>query len=163
MMQYVDPDFRRALDQFNDSQGGPSYIEVCWNPRSNRWCVFAIPQDYGTHPLAKNWVTPKMLRPFLDGSGRMGVFLFTWQDEKGDYLPLDGRLFAALRYADSFADKDHYEKTIVQPEIAKKIAQKKELRDIAYGARNYWYGLDKAVSVAGRGNWRRARDMATHH
>src|SRR5207245_268670 len=154
---------QRKLDEFNASQGGPSRIEVCWDIRRDRWCIYAIPQDYGHHPLSKTWVTPKLLRPFVDGSGRVGVFLFTWVDEQGNFLPLDDRLFKALHYADSFSSKDHFEKTITEPAIQRELQQKKELREIAYGARSYWFGLDKATSIPGRGNWRRAGNAATHY
>jgi len=162
MINQVDPDFQRKLDQFNSSQGGPSKVEICWDMRRNRWCVFAIPVDYGHHPLSKTWVTPKLLRPFLDGSGRTGVFLFTWQDANGEYLPLDDRIFQALHFADSFTSKDHFEKSIEEPEMQRELSRKKDLRDIAYGAKNYWFNLDKQTSIPGRGNWRRARGLATH-
>src|SRR2546428_13510479 len=136
-MQHVDPDFQRELDQFNDSQGGPSRIEVCWDMRRDRWCIFAVPLDYGHHPLSTTWVTPKLLRPFLDGSGRMGVFLFTWQEPDGTFLPLDDRLFKSLRWADSFRSKDHFDETIKRPEIQMEMAATKDRRDIAYGAASY--------------------------
>jgi hypothetical protein len=159
MMQYVDPDFRRKLDQFNDSQGGPSSVEVCWDPKRNRWTVYAIPVDYGHHPLAKNWVTPKLLRPFLDGSGRQGVFLFTWQSETGEYLPLDDRLFTTLHWADSFSDKHHFEKTIEEPEARREIAGEKERRNLAAVAREYWWNLGIVSNASGKGNWRRAKGI----
>ena len=159
MMCYVDPDFQRKLDEFNAAQGGPSYIDLCWNPRSDRWTVWAVPQDYGHHPLSKTWVTPKLLRKYLDGSDKRGVFLFTWQGAQSEFLPLDDRLFEALRWADSFSSKDHFERTIEQPEMKRNLTLKKELRDIAYGAREYWWNLAKVTASHGHGNWRRAKGI----
>lgn len=160
MMKYLDEDTKRKIDDFNASQGGPARIELCWDPRRDRWCVFAIPQDYGTHPLSKSWVTPALLRPFLDGSGRRGVFLNTWQDEHGDYLPVDERLFDALRYADTFRDKEHYENNFKRVEVQKELALEKGRRDIAYGARSYWQGLDRVMVGSGfKGNWKRAKGI----
>jgi hypothetical protein len=159
MMQYVDPDFQRKLDEFNASQGGPSYIDVCWDPHRDRWTVFAVPQDYGHHPLSKTWVTPKLMRNFLDGSGRRGVFLFTWRGANGEYMPLDDRLFTALRYADSFSDKRHFEKTIEEPEAKREMELKKERRDIAYAAKEYWWNLANVTSAGNHGNWRRAKGI----
>jgi hypothetical protein len=166
-MQTVDTDFQRQLDEFNESQGGPAYIELCWDMRRNVWTVWAIPVDYGTHPLAKNWVTPKLMKPFLDGSGRMGVFLFTWSDPDstppGGFMPLDGRLFNALRYADTFRDKHHFDQTITEPELKKEMLLKKETRDIAYGAASYWAGLNRVMVGSNfKGNWRRAAGLYTH-
>jgi len=159
MLQHVDPDFQRKLDQFNASQGGPSYIDVCWDMRRNRWCIFAVPQDYGHHPLSKTWVTPKLLRPYLDGSSKKGVFLFTWQDDRGEFLPLDDRLFTTLYWADSFRSKEHYEETVEQPEAKRELAEQKERRNIASAAREYWWNMAIASNAAGKGNWRRAKGI----
>ncbi len=167
MMNYVDSDFQRELDLFNESQGGPAYIAVCWDVRRDRWTIWAIPVDYGTHPLAKNWVTPTLMRDFLDGSGRRGVFLFSWTDPDsnppGGYMPLDGRLFNALRYADTFRDRKHFEHTVEEPELKKEMLLKKETRDIAYGAASYWAGLERVMMGSHfKGNWRRAAGIYTH-
>jgi len=159
MMYYIDEDFQRELDQFNISQGGPARIEVCWNPTKHRWTVYAVPQGDSFHPLARNDVTQKLMTNFLDGSGRRGVLLFSWEDAKGDYLALDGRLFDALRLADSFRSRRHYEETVEEPEVKRELAMQKRLRDIAGAASRYWHRLDNIIksmnpSVGSTGDWR---------
>jgi hypothetical protein len=158
MMLYVDEDFQRTLDDFNASQGGPVTIVVCWNPRKDRWTVYAVPYDYGTHPLSKTYVHPKLMSNFLDGSGRRGVLLFSWQDVDGSYLPLDDRLIRALKLADSFQSKTHFEENFITPELQRQAAQDKEVRNIAYGARSYWWNVPTVtVGSHSGGNWRRAK------
>lgn len=162
MMQYLDEDTQRGLDQFNQSQGGPARIELCWHPYKDRWAIFAVPQDYGTHPLAKNWVTPKLMTPFPDGSGRQGVALGLWQGANGEYLPIDERFYEALRYADSFRSKDHYDEVFTQREQAQELEESKRLRDIAYGAKNYWFHYDRVIKSmnpanGSTGDWRASK------
>ena len=158
-MERLTPDERRKLDEFNQSQGEP-HIEILWDHKQKRWTLYAL--SSGTsHPQYSVENLRKLSRPLPDGSGRQGVFLFTWaqRDALGQdlgYLPVDGRLFDALHWADTFSDRRHFEKTFEDPEVARDVAQKRALRDIAYGARSYFWGLDKLIkgphSVGG--DWR---------
>lgn len=143
MNHQVDVDFQRQLDQFNDSQGGPSRVAVCWDDQKQRWIVWIVPVNDSAHPMARNDMTKKLLRPLPDESGRWGVRLFTWQGADGRFLPLDGRLFQSLLWADSFRDKQHFENTIEAPEAKKDLAARQQARDLAYAAKNYWWSHDK--------------------
>lgn len=165
MMQQVDEDFQRKIDNWNSDKGGPSYIAVAWNPVKERWQVFAIPIQESHHPLAKNHLTQKLMRRLPDESGREGVLLFTWcnRDERSNdvgFEPLDDRLFQALDWADSFKSKRHFEETIKEPEIVAERTMKKRLRDIAGAATEYWYKLDSLTinpNIPAGGDWRGAK------
>ena|SRR5688572_1767756 len=159
MMQYLDPDFQRRLDEFNQSRGGPSHIAVAWDSKKNRWRIWAIPVQDSHHPLAKNDLTNKMSRIIPDNSGRWGIALNLWQGPNGEYEPMDERLFDSLRLADSFASKDHFEKHFGEPATALELAQRKRIRDIVAGAKSYWWALDKLTigmnpAVKAPGDWR---------
>lgn len=160
MMLTVDPDFQRKLDLFNDSQGGPVTIVVCWDPKRSRWAVYAVPYDYGSHPLSRTYIHEGLMTNFLDGSDRRGVLLYRWQDEFKNFLPLDDRLIRSLQYADTFRDKEHFKNTVENPEVLQELAKSKEMRDIAYGAKSYWWNVaNTTVHAGGRGNWRRAKGI----
>lgn len=153
----VDADFQRKLDQFNDSQGGPSQIAVAWNNQSGRWQIYAVPVQDSHHPLARQKNLLQLMRTFPDGSDRRGVLLFTWQDDKNGYLPLDDRLFHALHWADSFSSRRHFEETIDEPEFKKELALKKNVREMTKACANYWYTLDRLAinpHIKGPGDWR---------
>lgn len=138
----VDPDFQRRIDEWNAAHPGPADIAVAWHPQKNRWQVFAIPTKDSSHPLARHKHTPMLVRPFPDDSGRQGILLNTWQGAKGEFLPLDERLFEALHYADSFRSKEHFEETITNPDVQKELETSKKARDLAHAAREYWWKLD---------------------
>ena len=162
MIRRADEDFRRKLDEFNASQGGPARIDVAWHPKKERWQVFAVPQDHTHHPLARNDITIKLVRPFPDSSGREGVLLFTLRAEDGGFMPLDDRLFTTLYWADSFRSRHHFDETIKNPEIQKELAMKKDLRERVSGATDYWYGIDRVVKsmnpdIKQPGDWRATR------
>lgn len=160
-------EWQKDLDAFNARQGGVSRIEVAWHPKKSRWQIFAVPISDSFHPLAKNDMTKKLCSKFPDDSGREGVLLFTWceRDERGQdcgYMPLDNRVFETLKYADTFEDKHHFEKTIKNPELAKEARDMKTIRSIMGGAQEYWKGLDSLVismnpDVKASGDWRGAR------
>lgn len=160
MIYPVPEDFQRKLDDFNASQGGPSYVAVCWHPGKERWQVFAVPQDHGSHPLARRDITIKLCRPFPDGSSRRGVLLFTWcrrdnHNRDLGFEPLDDRIFHTLHWADSFRSRRHFEETIEEPEMVANAIRNKELRDIAGAAAEYWHGIDRLVVGPGTsGDWR---------
>ena len=125
--------------------------------------VFAIPQEDSPHPLARHNIK-KLCRPFPDGSGQEGVILFTWakRDAFGSdtgYAPLDERLFEVLDMADSFKDRQHFENTIEASELRREQATNTRVRDIAYGAKEYWANLDSLTismnpSTHAPGDWR---------
>jgi len=158
----VDAEFQLKVDSFNDAQGGPSRIELCYDPYSERWSVWAVPVQDSHHPLGRNKNVQKLLRPFPDGSGRRGIRVFDWceRDAVGrdiGFRPLDDRIFYALHLADSFADRRHFEETFEAPAAKKELAQKSHLRELAYAARSYWQSLDRlAVNpyIKGSGDWR---------
>lgn len=157
MMTYMDPDFRRRLDDWNSSKGGPAIIDLVWNPIKNRWQVFAVPVADSAHPLARHKHTSMLLSTYPDGSGKRGILLNTWQGAKGEFLPLDERLFEALDYADSFKSRHHFEETIKNPEIQAELSVSKKARDMAYASRSYWQKLDSLVinpNIPGPGDWR---------
>jgi len=162
MMHYMDPDFQRQLDEYNDSRGGPAKIALAYHPEKERWQVFAIPVQDSHHPLARNEITAQLTRPLPDDSGRHGILLNTWQGAQGEYLPLDGRLFEALDFANSFTSKDHFEKTIEEPEMRREMARTKRVMDAATAAKQYWWKLDSIVksmnpAVRVGGDWRATR------
>jgi hypothetical protein len=158
----VDPDFQRKLDEFNRSQNAHVDIAVTWDTRRRRWQVWAIPTADSSHPHYNPKMLLQLARTLPDGSGRSGVKLFLWAryDEQGQdagYLPLDDRLLDSLRMADSFRSRNHFDEVITEPELQKEITLKQRLRDIAYGARSYWWGLDRlsiAPGARGGGDWR---------
>lgn len=157
MMRYVDPSFQERLDGFNAAQGGPSYIVVAWDAQKNRWRTWVVPTADSIAPGARNRVTSNLLQPIPDGSGRMAVKLNLWQGAGDEYLPLDERYFDSLRWADSFRNKQHFEETVERPEFRQKAAQDARLRDIAYGARSYWWAMDRLAinpNVKASGDWR---------
>lgn len=165
MIYEVDRDFQRKLDEFNAAQQ-PRVVDIyaVWDPRIDRWTIWALPVDHSSHPLHRKHITKKLCKPFPDGSGREGVRLFVLAEynarmEDIGFMPLDDRLFDMLRLADTFSSKDHYEKTFEEPEARKALAQQKAVRDIAYGARSYWFGLDnlivsKSTDIPSGGDWR---------
>lgn len=159
MINYVDPDFQRRLDEWNDAKGGPTCIALAWHPQKDRWQVFAVPVSDSYHPLARNKHTAKMLTNFPDGSGRRGILLNTWQGAQGEFLPLDERLFEAINWADSFRDRQHFENTIEAHETKRELAQQKHLRDLAAYGREYWWRLNSVMKnmnpeVNVGGDWR---------
>lgn len=162
MMRTIDQDWERKLDEFNSAQGGPSRVAICYDPKIERWTVWAIPIQDSHHPLGRNKNVQILLRSFPDGSGRQGVRIFIWCDVDDNgrdigYRALDDRVFEALRYADTFSDKDHFEKVFTEPDMRRERNFNKFLREIAYAARSYWFTLDRlAVNphVKGPGDWR---------
>ena len=184
MQRQVDPDYQRKIDSWNQSHPGPADIAVAWNPKAikivvkaglfgpvydyeGRWQVFAIPVNDSPHPKARNELTKTLMKPFPDDSGRVGILLFTWckRGETGSDIgekELDDSLFATLAWADSFADRQHYEHTIEATEQKKEMAEKQATRDIAYAGKEYWWNLPNVtVSMnpqtrAGAG-WRDAK------
>lgn len=157
MMIQMDPDFRRRLDDWNSARGGPAVIDLVWNPKKDRWQVFAVPVADSTHPLARHKHTSKLISAYPDGSGKQGILLNTWQGAKGEFLPLDERLFEALDYADSFKSRHHFEETIKNPEIQAELAISKKARDMAYASRSYWQKLDSLTinpNIPAGGDWR---------
>lgn len=165
----VDSAFQRELDGFNDARGGPTRVAVAWNPKMGRWQVFAIPVYDSAHPLARNQFTKKLLKRLPDDSCRDGVLIFTWcaRDSKGDdvgYEPLDNRIFQLLDWADTFKDRQHFEKTIQEPEIRAELATKARTRAVAGGVAEYWKNLDKLTismnpSTRAGAGWRDAGGM----
>jgi len=153
MTRDVPPDFQARIDTFNDAQGGPARIAMAWDIRAERWRVYAVPVYDSTHALARNSITRQLLRPFCDESGRQGVPLFFWDD------PLDERLFTMLRWADSFSDRQHFEKAVEGPEQQREAQQSRRWKDALNGAREYWSTLDRTLvptnpNVASTGDWR---------
>lgn len=153
MTRDVPPEFQAHLDQFNARQGGPSVIALAWSPKVARWRVYAVPVSDSSHPLARNGITKQLLRPFCDGSGRLGVPLFWWDD------PLDRRLFDVLYFADSFRDKRHFEQTIEQSEAAREQAKKARRLNALGAAREYWQAIDRTLvpvnpAMKSTGDWR---------
>lgn len=162
MIYTVPEDFQVRLDAYNAANPGPAYIALAWHPEKLRWQVFAVPTEVSYHPLARNDATMKLVTSFPDQSGRRGVLLNTWQGAEGEFLPLDERLFEALAYADSFRDREHFERTINGPAAQKELAHKRHLRDIAASARSYWWKLDQVIknmnpAVSSPGDWRASK------
>lgn len=165
MNRTVPEDFQRKLDQFNTAQGGPSRVEVAWNPKSSRWEVWAVPTEIAGIGKFRD-VTARLRRPFPDDSSREGIKLFTWEEynEKGQrigFLPLDNRIFDALRWADSFRSKNHFDETIKNPEIEKEVRSKAHIRAVAAGTANYWANLDRTLvsmnpGIKAKAAWRDA-------
>lgn len=182
----VPEEYQRKIDAFNSARGGPTHVAVAWNPMAKktlvktehgvpvydytgRWQVFAIPVYDSAHPLARNEVTRKLMKRLPDDSSREGVLIFTWcqRNEAGDdvgYEPLDNRIFQLLDWADTFKDKQHFDKAIKEPELRRELADKARFRAIAGGAAEYWRGLDKltiSMNPATRvgGSWRDAGGM----
>jgi hypothetical protein len=163
MMRTLDADFQRKVDEFNQSIGGPSQIAVAWNPRINRWEVWAVPVADSFHPLAKNDHTRKLLRPFPDDSGRWGIRLFVWcrRDTQGrDIGPCepDDRIFSLLRFVDRF-DKDAFRRSVEAPEAQRELAERQALRDTVGAAVEYYWHLDRALvpvnpAIPTTGDWR---------
>lgn len=164
MIRAVDPQFQVRIDEWNASHGGPSVIAVAWNPKKDRWQIFAIPVENSPHPLARNDFTSKMSRPLPDDSGRSGIILNTWEGAQGEFLPLDERLFEALNWADSFRSKQHFDDTIKNPELQAEMAVSKKARDMAYAGRSYWAKLSEITismnpNVRVGGDWRSAKGL----
>lgn len=185
MSREVPEAFQDTLDAFNRSQGPPTEIAVVWNDKAfkrevkkdawgipvyeydGRWQVFAVPVSESTHPLARNSRTRKLLSRLPDDSGREGVLLFTWceRNEIGHdvgFLPLDTRLLDALIFADSFRDKQHFEKTIKNPELEREKRDIKTLQAIMGAGQQYWKGIDSLTismnpDVRVGGDWRGAK------
>lgn len=167
MIYDVPSEFQAKVDEFNLSQGGPARVETAWNPKTSRWEVWAIPVDHSSHPLGKKDTVLKLLRDFPDHSGRRGVKLFVWckRDDKGrdtGFVQLDDRIFETLRWADSFRSKDAFQRVVEEPQMRKDLALKRRIRDIAYGAREYWWGLDNLIvsmnpEVRSGADWRTAK------
>lgn len=160
MPEQTPVDFQRKLDDFNNSQGGNISVDVCFDPKIKRWTVWAVPEGDTTHPKYRPEALKQLVRPFPDESGRWGVKLFTWAetDTKGDDIGprnLDDRVFQVLRWADSFQDRQHFEKVFEAPETRRELATRQDAREIAYHAKNYWYGLDRTtVGYGSKGDWR---------
>lgn len=153
MQREPDGGFLQKLRDFNDSQGGPMEVAVCWDDIKHRWVVWVIPHGPVTHPLH----SPKKVRQHLKTmpDGRKGVKLFTWQDGEGEYLPLDDRLLHSLKLADSFSSRQHFEEAVENPETLKNMQERDGLRDVLQGTMDYYYGWDRAVIGPGsRGDWR---------
>ena len=163
MIRQVPEEFQRELQQFNEAQGGPARVEVCWHPKKERWCVYAVPQNDSAHPLARNDMTAQLLTNYPDGSDRRGVLLCTWQGKDEEYLPLDNRVFEALIYADSFRDKQHMKHTLDDAAERQDREAQSVVRDIAKGAADYWkhFGSRTLVGVntdvKSTGDWRASR------
>jgi hypothetical protein len=153
MIRTVDQEFQQKLDEWNRSHPGPADVAAAWNPRIERWEIWAIPTEMSSHERAHNDVTIKLMRPFPDNSSRVGIKLFVWADfnEKGQdvgYMALDNRVFDALHWADSFRSRRHFEETISDPEIEKEVKRKAHIRAVAAGTAQYWHTLDRpAVSM----------------
>jgi hypothetical protein len=146
--QEAPEDFLRDLDNFNASRGGPTRVAPAWNPQLARWQIFAIPVYDSPHPLARNQFTKKLMKRLPDDSGREGVLIFTWcaRDAAGrdvGFEPLDTRIFQLLDWADTFKDKQHFEKAIQEPELQREIAQKRRFRAVAGGVAEYWRNFQK--------------------
>lgn len=162
MIYDVPEEFKRKLDDFNADQGGPTAIAVAWNQKKERWQIWAIPIDGSHHPLYNPGRLHDMCRPVPDGSGRMGVLLMSWckRDSHGSdigFMPLDDRLLHALKWADSFADRRHFENTIEQQEFKKEAELRNDVREVAYAAKSYWHSMDRlavAPHTKGGGDWR---------
>ena len=162
-MRDVDPDFQRKIDDWNDQIGGPSKIALAWNPRTERWVVYAIPVQGSNHPLARNDITKKMCSRLPDDSGREGVLLFSWcmRDHRHNdvgFLPLDDRLFETLSLC-LVRDHRHYEETMERPQEKKEIEEKKSIRVIAGAQAEYFKNYDNltiSMNPATRsgGDWR---------
>lgn len=149
MVYHVPEDFQRKLDEFNASQvPRVSDITVCWDPHKSRWAIYAIPVSDTSHPHYRPDATRKLLTNFVDGSGRRGVYLGSWAQRANTghdigFMPLDDRFFHALKYADTFSSRTHFEDTIEKTEARAELEQNARIRDIAYGARSYWWNLDR--------------------
>lgn len=160
MPEPTPPDFQRKLDEFNDSQGPGVKVDVCFDPKIKRWTVWAVPQGDTSHPKYNPRALRQLIRPFPDDSGRWGVKIFTWAEsnERGEDTgprALDDRIFQVLRVADSFRSREHFEEVFEEPEQRRAMETSKMIRDIAYGARSYWWGLDRpTVGARSRGDWR---------
>src|SRR6266550_8874487 len=115
MNRLPDADFQKKLDDFNAGRGGPAHIAVAFHPEKERWQIFVIPVMDSMHPLARNEKTAKMIRPFPDGSGREGILLNTWEGAKGEFEPMDDRLFEAIDFADGFKDLHHFDQVVEGP------------------------------------------------
>lgn len=166
MTREVPIEFQRKLDDFNASIGGPSRVEVCWNPRTSRWEVWAVPVSDSAHPKARNDRTKELLRRFPDGSGREGVLLFVWcrRDSSGKdvgYVDLDDRIFTTLRWLDTFNNRREFERIMYSDE-AKEAAWKEGLREIVASAVEYWKNIDNPTvsldpSIRAPADWRTAK------
>lgn len=164
MLMDVDEGFQRKLDDFNRSQGGDQEVTVAFDARKNIWTVWVVPRGDTSHRDYDPEKLRGLMRNFPDYSGRRGVLIFEWADEVEDpytgqkvvkYRPLDDRIFKVLRLADSFRSRDHFEETFEEPERQRELALNKEVREIAAGAQQYWWNIDKvSVGPASRGNWR---------
>jgi hypothetical protein len=163
MTRDVPVEFQRKVDDFNRSIGGPSQIAVVWNPRIDRWEVWAIPVADSAHPRARNDVTRKLLRRFPDDSGRWGIRLFVWckRDAAGRDIAsceLDDRIFSLLRFVDRF-DKESFRRSVEEPEAKKALAEQQALRDVVGAAVEYYWRLDTPIvsmnpRLPATGDWR---------
>ncbi len=164
MMRTVPEDFQRKVDDWNAGHPGPAAIAIAYNPRDERWEVWAVPTEMSSFAGARNDVTARLVRPLPDDSSRQGIKLFKWAEynEKGQeigYLPLDNRVFDAIHYADSFRSKDHFKDTVSNPEVEKEVREKAHVRAIAAGAAQYWKSFDRPLvsmnpSIKSGGDWR---------
>lgn len=153
MKREPDEGFLRKLDDFNDAQGGPMRVAVYWSDKKERWDVWILvcgePSSFGYDATTLK----RLLKKTPDSKD--GVRLFTWEKENGEYLPLDDRLLHALKLADSFSSRDHFKRTVEDPEAKKEAEMDSGLADVFRGAASYYYGFDNAVvGAGGGGNWR---------
>ena len=164
MVRELDESFQRELDAFNVRQGGDQKVVIAWDAKQGIWTVWVVPHAATVHRDFDAETLNQLMREFPDYSGRWGVKIFDWADEVEDkwtgekvkkFRSLDMRLFEALKMADSFNSRQHFEETFEDPDFQRQLRLNADIRDIAAGAASYWYGLDKVtVGAATRGNWR---------
>jgi len=148
----LDDGFKQKLKDFNSSQGGTVEVAVHWDPKKNRWIVWVIPHGETAHPDYQAAKLRRLLQKMPDG--REGVRLFTWERD-GEYLPLDDRLFYSLKLADSFQDREHYKRTVEDPNLKAAAEKEAGLKDVVYGASSYYWGLDNlSVGTHANSGWR---------
>lgn len=152
----VDPNFQRKLDDYNHAYGSPR-IKFRWNPEARkidderwdpRWEIWI--------ELVDNQFSGKKERNTKDiyEDGAWWRFLQSWEME-GQFLPLDDRFFVAARLADTWSDREHYNKAFEEPDELRRKEVWNDLKNMAGGVGSYWRGWGKTlVGPASRGDWR---------
>lgn len=163
MTREIPIEFQRKLDEFNRSVGGPTEVRVVWEPRSERWEVWAIPLYPSSHPKAR-FFHRGLLKRLPTEEELWGVHIFTWcvRDENGrdiGYAPLDDRIFTVLRTIDTYKRSLSASELRERLEEEKDEREKKRLRDIIYSLAEYYKRIDSPIismdpSIRVKGDWR---------
>ncbi len=166
----LDDVFQEKLDSWNTGHPLHPPVHVRWEPKAIKRPIVVWSYGVPIHKWAyePRWIVGVLLnnRPegmeklaqYIEGSGGTWfIKLFTWQtQDKGDFLPIDDRIFKVLDAGDM--TKHSYEEMIVDPENQTEAEAMGEFRDLVGEGSKHYLDHDRLLVPVGSTDTKTRRD-----